>query len=116
MGFAVEPGCEREGVGDFGGFFDEAKKDNLGNIASGFWVRGDAAGHGVDERKVTVHEGAQSLPGWVAHVLFEELVIRLRHGLMRNRSSLGKANRNLEEKAVGALKLRVGAGQIKLRK
>ena len=66
MGFAVEPGCEREGVGDFGGFFDEAKKDNLRNVAGGFGVSGNTAGHGVDERKVPVHEGAQSLPGWVA--------------------------------------------------
>ena len=59
VGFAVEPGGERKACRDFGSLFDELEKDSLGNVAGGFVVPGDAAGDGVDERQVSIDEGAK---------------------------------------------------------
>lgn len=75
MGFAVKPSGEREGIWDSGGFFNEAKKDNLNNVTGVFGISGDPASHGVNEGKVSVHERRQRRPRRVAQVLFDKLVV-----------------------------------------
>ena len=98
VGFAVEPGGERKGGRDFLGLFDEAEEDGLGDVASGFIVGGDASGHGMDERKVSVNERDESAVRGIEQVLAKEVMVADWHVSKRNRQSIGKANEDLEKK------------------
>jgi hypothetical protein len=92
---------------EFGGpsysFFRGMASPGLGDfredvVTSGFIVGGDASGHGMDERKVSVNERDESAVRGIEQVLAKEVMVVDWHVSKRNRQSIGKANEDLEKK------------------